>query len=333
MSFRPIVTLLSLAAIAGAATAANYHVAGSFPGPDGGWDLASVDPVSETLFVARSDSVSAFDLKTGRARALAPAGRGHAALALPGSRSIIVTNGSDNSAAELDGATGALLARFPTGKNPDAAAYDSLTRRVFVMTPGSGDISVIDPWARKLIGSIKVGGSLELGVADGRGSLFVNIEDQNRVAKIDTRSLRLIREFALPGCDGPTGIAYAADSRRLVSACANGVAVISTADGATIATLPIGKGADGAVYDEQRKVALVPAGKDGNLSVLSLSGVPRVLEVVPTAVGARTIALDPTTGIAYLPTAERRAVVGSDRPQPVPGTFRILIVQPRRVLR
>ncbi|GAC1577486.1 MAG: hypothetical protein NVS3B5_09600 [Sphingomicrobium sp.] len=104
MSFRPIGILLSLSAIAGSATAASYHVAGSLPGSDGGWDFASVVPVSETLFVARSDSVTAFDLKTGEARALAPAGRGYAVLALPVSRSIIVTSGSDNSAAELDGA-------------------------------------------------------------------------------------------------------------------------------------------------------------------------------------------------------------------------------------
>ena len=106
-----------------------------------------------------------------------------------------------------------------------------------------------------------VGGSLELGVADGTGRMYVNVEDKNEVAVLDTRARKLLSRFPLQGCDGPTGIAYDAASREILSACGeNAVAVVSAPDGRQIARLPIGKGADGAAFDARRGIALVPGG-------------------------------------------------------------------------
>jgi YVTN family beta-propeller protein len=321
---------LFIAALAAAAAAnPDYHVVAQLPAGDGGWDIASVDPVGQRLYVGRTDGVTAIDLATGKAAdRIVPGQRVHAALAIPGTHEVVSTNGEANNALLFDGLTGKVRATISTGTKPDAAAYDPATHTLWIMNPGSGDITVVDPAAAKVIATVPVGGSLEFATTDGGGHLFVNVEDKNEVAVIDTRSRKLASRFALQGCDGPTGIAYDPTSREILSACANGVAIVSSPDGRQIASLPIGKGADGAVFDSKRNIALVPAGRDGNLTVIKLGQKPSVVGQVSTAVSARTIALDPSTGRAYLPSATLAPPVGNERPKPVPGTFRVLVLAP-----
>ena len=297
--------------------------------PDGGWDLTSVDPALHRLYLAHGSSILALDTVRGTVTPmLVPAQRGHAALAIPGTREVLSTNGEAGTATIFDGVTGKIRATLPTGKNPDAATYDPRTRTLWVMNPGDGSATVIDPAAATVLASVPIGGSLELAAADGEGHLFVNVEDRNDVAVIDTRTRRLERRFPLAGCDGPTGLAYAADVKLLVSACANGRAIVSTRAGRQVASLAIGPGADGALYDSRRHVALIPSGGDGSLSVIALGGVPRVVDRVATAKTARTAALDETTGRIYLAAADRLPAVGKERPRAVPGSFRILTLEP-----
>jgi DNA-binding beta-propeller fold protein YncE len=326
----PLAALLALAMPAVAAPP-SYHVVGELKGADGGWDLLSVSSADHRLYIARADAVTAVDLATGAViDRLAPAQRGHAALAIPGTHELIVTNGNADNAMILDGRTGHVRATIATGKKPDAVVYDPATRTLWVMNAGDGSATVVDPASGKALATVAVGGSLELAAPDGHGKLYVNAEDRNDVAVIDTRTRRLIAREPLPGCDGPTGIIYDPATRETVSACANGVAVVLSDRGVKLAVLPIGKRPDGAAFDARRHVALIPSGADGTLSLIVLSPVPRVIGTVATAKSARTIALDPSTGRAYLPAADLQPAVGSERPKPVPGTFRILIVAPSR---
>jgi len=328
-SLRLIALLIASPAVA--ASPPTYHIINQIKGPDGGWDLLSVDPQAQRLYLAHGDTVTAVDLPTGNVAArLTPASRAHAALAIPGTPEFLLTNGGIDTAEIIDGNNGAPRATIPTGKKPDAATWDPATRTLWVMTPGDGAITVIDPVSAKVIATVSVGGSLELGAADGRGKLYVNVEDRNDVAVIDTRTRNLLRREPLPGCDGPTGIAYDPATRQTVSACANGVAVVLSASGNPVASLPIGKRPDGAAFDERRHVALIPSGAEGTLSVIELSPKPRVIETVVTAKSARTIALDPSTGRAYLPAADLLPAVGNERPKAIPGSFRIIVVAPER---
>jgi DNA-binding beta-propeller fold protein YncE len=325
-----IITLV-FAASAAAGAPPSYSIAGSYKAADGGWDILSVDQVAHRLYVGRRDSVTVVDLTSGKViDKLAPADGGHSALAIPATGNVLVTNGTANTATIIDGTSGQLRANIPTGKKPDAATYDPATRTVWVMTPGDGNITVVDPATAKAIATVAVGGSLEFGAADGHGKLYVNVEDKNDVAVIDTRTRKLIRLEPLSGCDGPTGIAYDPASRETLSACANGVAVVLSNEGKLVASLPIGKRPDGAAFDDRRHVALVPSGADGTLSVIELSPKPRIVQTVTTAKSARTIALDPSTGRAYLPATDLAPPVGNERPKPIPGTFRIIVVAPSR---
>ena len=326
---RALIFALSIAAAAPVA-AQQYRVIAQLPAGDGGWDLLSVDPVDQRVYVGRPDGVTAIDLKSGKAMdRIVPGQRVHAALAIPGTHEVISTNGGANNATLFDGRTGKVRATIPTGTKPDAAAFDPATRTVWVMNPGSGDVTVVDPASARVLATVPVGGSLELGVADGAGRMYVNIEDRNEVAVIDTRNRKLVSRFKLQGCDGPTGIAYDPAAREIVSACGeNAVAIVSAPDGRQIARLPIGKGADGAAFDAKRGLALVPGGRDGNITLIRMGAAPKVVGQVATAVSARTIAVDPASGRAYLPSAKLAPAPAGERPKPVPGSFRVLVVAP-----
>jgi YVTN family beta-propeller protein len=308
-----------------------YAIASRIPGPDGGWDLASVDPTAQRLYVARTDGVMAVDLASGVVTPhLVASAHGHAALAIPGTREVISTNGEANTAVIFDGQSGHIRATIPTGTKPDAVVFDPATATLWIMNPGSGDITVVDPASAAVLATVPVGGSLELGAASGQGQLFVNVEDRNEVAVIDTRTRKVISRYPLRGCEGPTGIAYAPDRRLIISACANGLAVISSPKGRLISSLPVGPRPDGALYDAARHLAFVPSGGDGTLAVIAMGSTPRVIARVQTAKGARTAALDPRSGRIYLPSAQFAPAVGGARPQPIAGTFSVIVIAPVR---
>jgi len=129
-------------------------------------------------------------------------------------------------------------------------------------------------------------------------------------------------------CEAPSGIAAIPKRALILSACRNQIARITNANtGAEVASLPIGGHPDSAFYDEERQLGFVPCG-DGTLTVISFKGDrPRVAEVIPTKLGARTGALDPRTGLVYLPTADLGPPAKEGgRPSVVPDTFKVLVV-------
>ena len=298
-------------------------------GPDGGWDLLSVDAEHHRLLVARSDGVMAVDLSTGVLTPSFVAGsRLHAVLAVPGTGLGLATSGASNSAIIFDAATGAVKAEVPTGANPDAAIFEPTSRTVWVMNAKDGTASVVDPVSAKVVATVAIGGGLELPALDGHCHLFVNVEDRNEIAEVDLAARKVLRRIALTGCDGPTGLAYVS-SGYLISACANGVAMlVRTSTGALIGKIAIGPRPDGAFFDARRRRAYVPSGGDGTLTVIDTTGgVPRAIAKVATQAGARTGAVDPASGRVYLPTARfGPPAAPGQRPKMVPGSFELLVV-------
>lgn len=310
-----------------------YTITARIAGRDGGWDFANVDRELNRLFVARTDAVMAVDLASGHVTPeLAPAKGAHQVLVLSGGGEILETDGATDLARFIDARTGAVKAEVKVGKKPDAALFDPATGLVVVMNSDDGTLSLLDPKARALVGSLDVGGGLEFGVSDGKGRLFVNIEDRNEIAVVDMRSRSVEKRIALTGCEGPTGIAIVAGGARLISACANGMAVVvDPIAGQVTQALVIGKDPDGVLYDARRGLAFIPAGHDGVLEVIAARspGAVRTLGRIATAVSAKTAALDPRTGKIYLPSAQLfPPEPGAKRGKPKPGTFEVLVISP-----
>jgi hypothetical protein len=199
------------------------------------------------------------------------------------------------------------------------------------MNGHDGSVTLIDVAKRAVAGSIAVGGKLEFSVADGQGHVFVNVEDKNELVELDIPSRTVVARHPLAACNEPSGLALDNRSHVLVAACANDVAVaVSARDGSVLAILPIGKGPDAVIFDKKNHRFLVPCGKNGVLTEISEqpNGAPKVTGTVNTAVGARTGAIDPSTGKIYLPTADFLPATGQKRPEPAPGSFHILVLNP-----
>jgi YVTN family beta-propeller protein len=324
-------TAAFLASAAAALPVATPQVAERIAVPDGGWDLLAVDPRSYRLLIARSDGVTAINLVDGKVIPRFVAGsRLHAVVPIPGTPLGLATAGGTNTAIIFELGSGKVLREIETGANPDAAIYEPRSKTVWVMNAKDGTISVIDAPAGKVVATVRVGGALELPVIDGRGHLFVNVEDKNEIVEIEVASRRVMNHIALPGCDGPTGLAYAADG-VLISACGNGVAKLVRAfDGKLLGEIAIGPRPDGAFVDPARHRAYIPSGGDGTLAILDTSGpLPRKVATVQTQRGARTGAVDLLSGRVYLPAARYEpAAAPGQRPKMVPGSVEILVVQP-----
>jgi DNA-binding beta-propeller fold protein YncE len=336
MRYRTFLLAAASVLVGGAALAAppkpGYHVEAKIALPDGGWDLASFDPALGRVYIARGQAVTSIEVASGEVTGkLTPADGGHAVVALKNGAEILVTNGHANTAEIYDAHSGALLATIKTGQKPDAAIFDEATGLAVVMNGKSGDLTLIDPATRSAVGSIDVGGALELGAGDGAGRLFVNVEDKNEVAVVDLRARKVLRHIPLTGCDGPTGLGYLPLARRVVSSCVNGVAAVTDPDaGKVVALLPIGQGPDSVLVDARRHVAFVTAGKSGELDLFAdtPAGV-RPLGKIATQTGAKTGALDPATGKVYLPAADYDPPAqAGGRPQVKPGTVVALVVAP-----
>jgi DNA-binding beta-propeller fold protein YncE len=291
-------------------------------------DYASIDGVSRRLYVARGFGVTAVDLDTEQVTRQLVAGQHvHAVIPLPGGR-VLSTNGDTNTATLFDGISGKVFAQIDTGNDPDAAAFDSISGLVFIMNAKDGDATLVDPIGGKAVGRLPLGGKPQFPVVDGHGRLFVNIEDQNKMAVIDTVGRKVLGTYDLPGCEGPSALGIDSESGVLVVACANRTAVaIRAADGKVIAEhLPIDRKPDAVIFDAPNKSFYIPCGRDGTLAVISESndGTLSVGASVATSVGAHTGALDSKTGRLYLPTADYHLSVHGITP--ADGTFRILVL-------
>jgi DNA-binding beta-propeller fold protein YncE len=320
---------LAAIAVASAAHAASgYHVIDRIGGPDGRWDYVRVDPTNNRVLVTHGGNVMAIDLATKAVSSFGPGQMLHDALPVNGGSEVLVTNGGTATVVFINSKSGAPVATVDTGKGPDAAAFDPKTGLVLVMDHAGGQVTLVDPKTHKAVGTIEVGGDLEAAAIDGSGKAFVNVENKNEIAAIDIAQKKVLARYPLPGCDGPTGLAYDATDKLLIAACDGATVVVDAKSGKVVQTLATGKGADGIAFDAKQRLAFVPAGRAGTMSVIAFAGGKgTIVETVPTQVGARTIALDERTGRLYLPTAKFGApATPGGRPTLEPGSFQVLVV-------
>lgn len=326
------VLLAALLFAASPAYAADYAVEGRIAAPgDGGWDYATIDPAAKRVYVTHGESVVDVDIAKGTASApFAGIARGHAAVPVPGRHLLAVTSGHDDSVRLFDTETGTELAKIPVGSDPDAAFYAPGPARVVVVNAKGGTVSLLDPVARTITGTITLKPGLEAAANDG-DTLLVNNEDLNELETANLLTGRAGPTVALTGCQGPTGLAFDPDTEQAISACANRkAAIVDVRHHRLVALLDIGAGPDTVLVDSSRRVALIPCGRDGTLTVIALGESPHIAGEVRTEMGARTGALDPATGKIYLPTAELAPPAApGGRPQPKAGTFHLLVLAPR----
>jgi len=314
------------------AAGSGYKVTGTIPvAGEGGWDYLIVDDAARRIYLSHSTHVVVFDVDSHAVVGDIPDTQGVHGIALaPDLGRGFVSNGRGNNVTIFDLKTLKTLGMVPAGTNPDAILYDSSTKRVFAFNGRSKDATVIDGASGRVLATFPVGGKPEFAAADGKGSVYVNVEDTSEILHIDAQKMSVLHRWPLAPCKEPSGLAIDAANRRLFAVCDNGMMAVVNADtGKVVATPKIGEGPDAAAFDPGAKCAFSSNGESGTLTVIHQDSPDAysVVDNVSTKVSARTMALDRKTGTLYLPSAEMIPPgPGQKWPSPKPGTLNLLIV-------
>jgi DNA-binding beta-propeller fold protein YncE len=326
--------LTAVAAHSAPPAAGGYRMIAQFPigGNDAGYDYLRVDAPTRRVFVAHLNRVEVLNADTGAKLGEISGMHGvHGIEIIPELGKGYTSNGLDRTVTVFDRSTLEVrkVVRY-TGVKPDAIQYDPDSRRLYVVNGGaSGDVTVIDPASDTIVDTLELGGAkLEQIGFDGRGRAFVNDEGQSVIHVFDTHRLQPVGTWTLGGCEEPTGMAVDRAHHRIFAACGNQkLAVLDSDDGHVVATPAIGSDPDGAVF-EPKTQRIFTSNKEGTLSVLREASPDRyeALQTLATQPGARTLALDETTGRIYMPTARTgKAPAAGGAAQILPETFVLLV--------
>ena len=332
----PASLVLILAAAAVAAAGPGYKVVNTYKvGGDGGWDYLTADAAARRLYISRATHVIVLDLDSGKSVGdIADTPGVHGIALAPELGRGFTSNGREGTVSIFDLKTLATSSKIKVGENPDAILYDPATKRVFTFNGRSQDATAVDAVNGTVLGTIKLDGKPEFAASDGKGGVFVNIEDKSELVAIDPFKLVVKSKWALAPCESPSGLSMDKKHRRLFVGCENKMMAVVDADsGKVLATPAIGEGVDATAFDDETGLAFASCG-EGVLSVIHEDSAEKfsVAESVPTQAGARTLALDSKTHDVFVVSAKfgPPPAATADNPHPrrsiVPDSFVVLVL-------
>ena len=287
----------------------------SIPGT-GSWASLIVDEASRRLYVSHGTQVEVIDIDALTMVGSIPNTAGvHGIAIAPELGRGFTSNGQASTVTIFDLKTLKAIADVPTGKKPDAIIYDPATSRAFAFNGASNSATAIDAATGKVAGTVDLGGGPEYAVADGKGYVFDNLEDESMVLKINSHDLKVEQRWPTAPCSAPSSIAMDRANRRLFVGCRSKVMAVVDADyGKVITTVPIGDHVDATAFDTETKLVFNSNG-EGTITVIHQDSPDKYsgVETVKTAPRAKTMALDPKTHRLFLSTAEN-------------GQFEVLVV-------
>jgi len=289
-------------------------------GGAGGFDYVYADNEGRRLYIPRSGSpgrVTVFNLDT-----LEPAGEipnvsGHGAAVDAKSHHGF---SSSQPVAMWDSKTLAMIKTIEVKGSPDGILADSFNGRIYILSHREPNVTVIDANDGSIAGTIDLGGAPEQAVSDGKGHLYIDIEDKDKIAVVDAKTMKVTANYDLAGKGGTcAGLAMDVKNNILFAACRNPhtMVMLNAADGKILDTLPIGMGTDGAVFNPKTMEAFSSQG-DGTLTVIKENSPTSfvVEQNVATPQRAKTLTMDSKTGHILLITAEYAPPPAGAQPGP-----------------
>jgi hypothetical protein len=340
MIVRNLFLCLALSGLASTPTfAQNYAISTTVPlAGTGAWDYLLADTAARRLYVSHSGDVNVLDLDTQKVVGkLTGFGFIHGILIVNPTLGFL-SDGQKNEVVVFNPKTLEIKQKIADVANPNSLAYDAETQRLFIGHKPSKSMSVLDVPTLKIVGSVALNSLPEFPVADGHGTIYLNIDDKSEIAVIDAKTMQIKAHWPLAPCESPSGLAYSAASHRLFAACDNKImAVVDSTTGKVVATPAIGASPDADAFDPGRKL-IFSSSDEGTLTVLADRGGDKyeVLQNVATEPGARTLALDTKTHIVYISSAKLgpKPTATADNPYPphhptsLPDSFHVIVVTP-----
>jgi hypothetical protein len=298
-------------ALPGALAAQTFTVQKYNIGGDGGNDYLSSDPSSGRVYISRGTHVMVVDGATGKVVGdILDTPRIHGIAFAPRHGNGFTTNAGDSTVTLFDMKTMAVHKKIHAGIDGlDGIMYDDASDKVLSINhshvggKGAGTAVVIDAKSGDVVTTIPLSGALpEGGASDGKGRIFINIEDSNSIDVIDTKTWKVVATWKIDPCDGPTGIAYDRKTNRIFSGCSKKSVVVDAASGKVVAELESGDGVDALGWDAAQKLIYSPAGQSGNVTVIHQDSPDKytVVSTVATMRGAKTITVDDTKHMAFV---------------------------------
>jgi len=338
---RPLALLSTVAALSLAlpslAQTAPYKILSTTKvGGDGGFDYVNADSAARRLYVARSGPaghIMVFDLDTLKqvgdianvsAHGVAIDEKSHMGFA------------TSKPVTMFDTKTLAIVKPLTTEGSPDGLLADPETGHIYILSHSTPNVTVLSGKDGAVLGTVDLGGAPEEAALDGKGHLYIDLEDKGSIAVVDTKALKLTGTYDLQGKGGTcAGLALDAKHGILFAACRNPqtMVMLDAKDGKILDTLPIGQGPDGAVFNPKTMEAFSSQG-DGTLTIVKENSPTSfaVEQTLTTLPRAKTLTLDEKTGHIILITAEFAPpppTAPGARPARgamIPGTFTLLVV-------
>lgn len=245
-----------------------------------------------------------------------------------------ITDGAQGKVIIFDLKTLKVIGEAKADQDADSIVYDPASKRIFAMNGDPHSSTVIDAKSGNVIGTIDLGGGPEFAVADGKGTVYVNIEDKNELVAIDSSTLKVKARWPVAPAGGPTALAMDQQHRRLFSAGRDPkmLVVIDADSGKVIQSFPISGGVDAAAYEPETGLIFAST-RDGMIHIFHEDSPDKFSEVetVKTEFGAKTMGLDTKTHNLFVDTADFTPLppVSAENPRPrrnaIQGTFRVLV--------
>ena len=331
---------LSTALATGAALAAApaYKIIKSVAlGSPDGWDYLTFEPATHRVYVAHANEITVVDSRSGDiiGRVQGITGVNGVAV-IPGINKGYTDSRARKAAVAFDLTTFKVIKEIPADEDTDGIVYEPLSKRVFVVNGDAGNATIIDTATDTAVTNLALGGKPEFLVSDDAGHVFINITDKKEIVRVDAKSAKVDARWPISECEGPHGLALDKAHHRLFSSCVNSKMVVVDAEkGTVLATLPIGKGSDGAAFDSKRMLAFSSNG-EGTVSVVSEQAGDKFVSMgeIPSRPFARTMTVDPETGRLFLVTADLDEVNPKaenlrQRYQIKRGTVQLLFLDPQ----
>jgi len=308
-------------------------------GGAGGFDYVYADAAGRRLYIPRTGNpgarITVFDLDTLEQAGEIPETSARGAAVDPKSGHGFVTS---KPVVMFDTKTLAVIKKIDVEGGPDGILFDPFNQRTYIWSHSAPNATVINSKDGAILGTIDLGGAPEQAVTDGKGHIYVDIEDKDNVAVIDAKTMTVTGHYDLGGKGGTcAGLAMDVKNQILFVACRMPamMVIMSAKDGKILDALPLGAGTDGAVFNPKTMEAFSSQG-DGTLTVIKENSPTSfvVEQTVTTPVRAKTLTLDTKTDHILLITAEfipppmklAKAVKGAGRGQMIPDTFSIVVV-------
>jgi YVTN family beta-propeller protein len=289
-----------------------YELIKKVPVPGtGGWDYVTVDGAGRRIYISHATQVEVLDADTFAQVGTIPNTPGvhGVAVASEAGRGYI-SAGKADSAIAFDLKTLEPLGEIKVGKKPDAIIYEPATKRIYVMNGDSDSITALNAADGSVAGTIDLGGGPEFAVSDGKGNVYVNLEEKNETLHIDANALKVKDRWPLAPCGTPTALAIDTGNHRLFVGCrSKHLAVLDADTGKIVATAPIGERVDAASFDPTTKLVFLSTG-DGKVFAFHQDSPDKysLAQEIVTKTGAKTFGYDPKSQNLIVPTSNNGAM-------------------------